>query len=96
MNEFLKKGIDKVGESEYFIYRSSSTNCQHWIKANLSANGLWSEFVNKFVMQDADKIYENLGLLEKINQKITDIAHIADVAIEGAGALVIKRKKVVK
>ena len=97
LNEFLKKGIDSVGESDYFIYRSSSTNCQHWIRANLKANGLWSDSVSKFVMQDADKIYENLGLLEKINQKITDIAHIADVAIEGAGANVIrKRRKVIK
>jgi hypothetical protein len=96
LNEFLKKGIDSVGESDYFIYRSGSTNCQHWIRANLKANGMWSDSVDKFVMQQADKIYENLGLLEKINQKITDIAHIADVAIEGAGALVVKRRKVVK
>jgi hypothetical protein len=97
LNEFLKKGIDSVGESDYFIYRSSSTNCQHWIRSNLKANGLWSESVNKFVMQQADAIYKDLGLLEKINQKITDIAHIADVAIEGAGANVIqKRRKVIK
>ena len=47
-------------------------------------------------MQQADAIYKDLGLLEKINQKITDIAHIADVAIEGAGANMIRKRKVVK
>jgi hypothetical protein len=85
LGEFLNKGIKKAGESSYFIYSSGSDNCQQWIKDNLSGNGLWNDSVNKFVMQDAKKIYENLGLLEKINQKITDISHGVDVVIHGAG-----------
>jgi|GEM_PF-4772123 len=89
--DFLRKGIDKVGLERYFKYSSGSSNCQDWIKSNLSANGLWSNSIETFVMQDAKKIYENLRLLEQAAQRITDVAAKADVALHGEGKS--KRKK---
>ena len=85
LNEFLQKGLASVGPERYFIYDSKTQNCQYFIQWNLRANGLWSDTVSKFVMQDAASIYKNLGLLEKVNRHITDFAGKADRALFGAG-----------
>ena len=88
LNEFLNKGIDHAGQ-RYFHYNSRSSNCQIWIIDNLQANGLLTPDIKTWVLQDVDKIYKNLGLLETINQKITDTGAQLDTMVYGEG----KRKK---
>ena len=88
LNEFLNKGIDHAGQ-RYFHYNSRSSNCQIWIIDNLQANGLLTPDIKTWVLQDVDRIYKNLGLLETINQKITDTGAQLDTMVYGEG----KRKK---
>ena len=83
LSEFLEKGIKKVGEQQYFVYDAITQNCQAWVRANLSANGLWNDSISKFVMQDSKSIFKNLGLLEKVGKVASDVAHVADVAMNG-------------
>lgn len=85
LNEFLDKGRKSVGDEVYFIYDSKTQNCQYFIKNNLKANGLWNSTVEKFTLQDSVSIYKGLGLLEKVNKGITDIASKIDHSIFGAG-----------
>jgi len=85
LNDFLNKGIDYVGKEKYFIYDSKTQNCQWWIIWNLQANGLLTSTIKDWVLQDAHAIYKNLGLLEKVNRGITDVAAVADTALFGAG-----------
>jgi len=90
LNDFLNKGIDFIGKEKYFIYDSRTQNCQWWIIWNLQANGLLNSTIKSWVLQDADAIYKNLGLLDKINRGITDFAAKADTALFGAGRLKYK------
>jgi len=85
LNDFLQKGLASVGPEKYFIYDSKTQNCQYFIKWNLSANGLWSDTINKFVMQDAVAIYKNLGFVEKAVKGLTDTAGIIDHVLRGSG-----------
>jgi hypothetical protein len=85
LNDFLNKGIDHVGKEKYFIYDSKTQNCQWWIIWNLQANGLLTSTIKSWVLQDAESIYKNLGLLEKVNRGITDVAAKLDTALYGAG-----------
>ena len=88
LNDFLQKGLASVGPEKYFIYDSKSQNCQYFIKWNLSANGLWNDTINKFVMQDA---YKNLGFVEKAVKGLTDTAGIVDHMLRGSGRKKIKK-----
>lgn len=90
LNEFLDKGLKSVGEQKYFIYDSKRANCQIFLADNLKANGLWSQSVSNWVLQDAEKIYEGLGLLEMANKAITDTASKLNHALLGSGKRKIK------
>jgi hypothetical protein len=90
LNQFFQKGLDSVGEQKYYVYDSKTQNCQKWIEANLKANGVWGGSIPKFVLQDAEAIYKDLGYLEKANKILTDVASVANHVLEGAGE---KRKK---
>jgi hypothetical protein len=87
LNDFLQKGVQLIGPTKYFQYDSKTQNCQFFIQWNLKANDLWTPEANKFTMQDAESIYKNLGLLEKINKKITDVAAIGDTILNGDGKI---------
>ena len=84
-NEFLLRGVESVGPERYFVYDSKVANCQYFVNWNLSANGLWNSSVEQFTMQDAVSIYKNLGLLEKANKAITNIAGRGDHILHGSG-----------
>jgi len=92
LNEFLNKARTRVGDEVFFVYDSKSQNCQYFLRNCLQANGIWTESLSKFVMQDSISIYKNLGLLEKVNKAITDIAGKLDNAIFGAGKSKVKLK----
>ena len=85
LNEFFNKGIDHAGKEKYFVYDSKTQNCQWFVIWNLQANGLLNSTIRSWVLQDAESIYKNLGLLERINKGITDFAAKADTWMYGAG-----------
>jgi hypothetical protein len=89
LNEFFNNAIAKTDKTRYFVYDSKTSNCQIWIIDNLQANGLLTSDLKQWILQDMEKIFNNLGLLQKINKGITDTASKFDVLLNGAG----KRRK---
>ena len=87
MKKLFAGAEERVGADKLFIYDARSQNCQYFVKALLDRPGRtgWNSTVEKFVMQDAEKVMEGMGLLGDIARKATDLAHVADVALNGAG-----------
>ena len=83
--QFFEKTRASIGDQKFYVYDSKNANCQKFVEANLRTNGIWSTDISRFVLQDSESIYKGLGLLEKVNRKITDIASIADHSLKGAG-----------
>ncbi len=77
-------------EKKLFVYDSISQNCQFFVKHFLKGAGVWSDSLNKFVMQDAWKVIEGMSFFKKLGKKLTDTANIVDVAKQGQG-----RKRIV-
>jgi hypothetical protein len=89
LNDFFNKGISSVGTKHFFEYDSRNWNCQDWIRLNLRANGLLSSELDKFITQDAEQIYKNMGLIGKVvgaaNKVVTDTASKFDTFLHGEG-----------
>ena len=85
LNKMFRHGIKAVGESKFWIYDARTQNCQYFVRNILSGYRSWNSNVEKFVLQDAEKVLENLGLLGKVAKVATDIAGVADVALNGRG-----------
>ena len=84
LNKMFENAIKSQGEN-FFIYDSKKYNCQRFIEACLRANGMWNSVLQSFVLQNAESIYKNLGLLEKAAKEVTDVANKFDVALNGRG-----------
>jgi hypothetical protein len=74
--------IIQVKRSISFIIAKHGTWLVIW---NLQGNGMLNSTIRSWVLQDAESIYKNLGLLERINKDITDFAAKADTWMYGAG-----------
>ena len=85
MNALVRAAESKVGAEKVWVYDSRTQNCQFFIKWLLNDAGGWNSEIDKFVMQDAEKVLEGLGVLGDAARVITDIAGVADVAMNGAG-----------
>jgi hypothetical protein len=85
LNKMFKDGIKSVGESKFWQYDARTQNCQVFIKALWGGHSSWNSKVESFVMQDAEKVLENLGVLGKVAKVVTDVAAVADVAMNGKG-----------
>src|SRR5690606_33548605 len=83
--EFFNKGRTSVGDSKYFIYDSKNANCQVFLLDTLKANNIATPEIQRWILQDAIAIYKGLGLLERANKAITDIASKIDHKFYGAG-----------
>ena len=86
LNDFFNKTIDNVGKEKFFVYDSRTQNCQYFVIWCLQSNGLLTSTIKNWVLQDADAIYKNLGIIERVNRGITDAAAVADRALFGAGS----------
>ena len=75
VGEMVDKTVKRVGLDKFVRYDSWKNNCQVYVKDMLSANGLWTEALNGFVLQDTRKMAEEFPSLGKrIGQAITDVA----------------------
>ena len=70
----------------YFTYSAFENNCQDFIIAILRANNLWTPARNDFVKQPLEEVIKDLpSYTGKLANVATDLAAIADVAIQGRG-----------
>ena len=81
----IAKGESSVGQEKFWIYDARTQNCQFFIKWLLQSTRAWTQTAATFVMQDAEKVLDGLGYLGDAARVVTDIAHRADIAMNGRG-----------
>ena len=82
VQSMLDAAEKKHGE-KLWQYDAKTQNCQYftiWFLGDKATTD-----IKQFVMQDAAKSLEGMGLLEKAARVVTDVAAVADVAMNGAG-----------
>lgn len=82
--ELFTNAVKKVGEHKFFSYSASDNNCQNGITQLLGSSGLLTEEDRAFIKQNAVKLMENSGLLEKVSNFITGLKHRVD-GLSGSG-----------
>ena len=85
LNQMVSGAERLVGPSKLWVYDARSQNCQFFIQWLLKGCGRWTPELAKFVMQDAVGVLKDLDFLGKAARVVTDVAGIADVAMQGAG-----------
>jgi hypothetical protein len=87
MNKLLMNAEKQVGAQKLWVYDARSQNCQYFVKWLFHLSGIgWNSTIESFVMQDAKKVLDGMGLLGKVAKVVTDVANVADVAMNGRGA----------
>ena len=74
LGELFDKSIKK--HKDFWLYSAYSNNCQKFIYDLLNDSGLSNPALNKFIKQDADKLFENLPEYTKT---------VADISTNTAG-----------
>ena len=82
LNQFLDNARKQMGDERYFVYDPKYYNCQVYIANLLSANGDLTPTINSFIMQNVDSLP---SFTHAIARATTDLAHRADVVINGKG-----------
>jgi hypothetical protein len=91
LEEFMEKTRQMLGDHDFFQYSVSNNNCQKFIKSLLQANGLLTDPIENFIMQDAKELFSALpGWASAVAQFVTDTAGKASELISGQGR---KKKK---
>ena len=74
IGQFFNKAITQMGEKAFFVYDAFSTNCQQFIQNVLSANGLLTPELDKFIYQNAGEILRSLpGYTSTLTSTLTDL-----------------------
>jgi len=92
LNQMVGGAEKLVGPSKLCVYDARTQNCQFFIQWLLKGCGKWTPELQKFVMQNAAGVLKDLDFLGKAARVVTDVAGVADVAMQGAGANIVKRR----
>ena len=92
LNQMVSGAEKLVGPSKLWVYDARTQNCQFFIQWLLKGCGRWTPELAKFVMQNAAGVLKDMDLLGKAARTVTDIAGIADVAMQGAGGKKKRRR----
>jgi hypothetical protein len=85
-NDLFEKTKEKMGNFAFTGYDARRNNCQRFVWSMLEANGLATEGLKAFIVQDAEAIFRKMpAFAEKIGKTLTDAAAVADRVIEGQG-----------
>ena len=74
----------KVGKNMY-LYDARNNNCQWFVRNLLKGQGIWSPEIEKFVMQDGEKLLENMSKIGSTVKGVTNLASALDTLINGKG-----------
>jgi hypothetical protein len=86
LETFLNKALEANPE-RFFPYDAFQNNCQDFVMMVLGANGLLNNDVTAFVKQPVGDLLAKVpGWTGPVANVITDVAGIANVALEGAGS----------
>jgi len=83
---------DYMGPERFSNYNVATENCQIFVNAVLTANGLNTEKTKEFVLQDVETVIKNYPGAKKIITFITNAAARASRLLEGEGKKAKKLK----
>jgi hypothetical protein len=72
INQFIKNGLQYMGEQKFFNYSSYDNNCQDFALNLLYANGINDDGLISFIKQDVSSIFVNNPSLRRFANNITD------------------------
>jgi len=72
INQFIKNGLQYMGEQKFFNYSSYDNNCQDFALSLLKANGINDDGLISFIKQDVSSIFANNPSLRRFANNITD------------------------
>lgn len=81
LNVILEKTKNNMGD-KFFSYKGQDNNCQFFINSILKSNGLNTDELEKFVLQDTRHLFDNNPRFRKIVNSITDIGAVATTTID--------------
>ena len=86
INDLLEKTRKRMGDSNFTSYSAKRNNCQDFVQAVLSANGLNSPEYSQFIKQDLQQVFENLPKYsEQIADFVTGAQRVAERLVSGEG-----------
>lgn len=85
MAEFIDNAEEFATKNNLNLYEydSARANCQHFVKWNLQANGLWNAKLEQFVMQDVENVLP--GFIKKMFKGLTNFAARLNILFKGRG-----------
>jgi hypothetical protein len=83
INEMLNKTIERIGNDNFYTYKSHSWNCQNFILNVLKSNNLLNNDLQEFILQDTEKIFYKMGYLKPISDMVTNTAATLNIIKEG-------------
>lgn len=93
MAEILENTRKQMGDANFTKYTAYERNCQDFILNILSANGLLTPETRNFILQDSQKIFENLPSYTRgVSRSLTDLAARFNRFMKGEGKIKNKNK----
>jgi hypothetical protein len=88
---------EKMGNDQFSVYKADSWNCQDFVLNFLEANGLSSESLKQFILQDPKEIFGRMPQFAKnIGQALTDIDAVVNKITEGEGVDPEKTRELIR
>lgn len=85
IDEMLNNTEKYMGQKKFFGYSARDNNCQDFIVAVFKSNNIGDDNDFTFIKQDTKKLFNDLPILRKLSNTITDIGAKANVITTGAG-----------
>jgi hypothetical protein len=81
INTLLEKTLEFMGD-KFYSYKGLDNNCQYFINSILKSNGLNSDELETFVIQNTRHLFDNNPKFRKIVNSVTDVGAIATTKID--------------
>jgi hypothetical protein len=81
LNIMLEKTSKNMGD-KFYSYKGLDNNCQYFINSVLKSNGLNTDELETFVIQDTRHLFDNNPKFRKIVNSITDVGAVATTTID--------------
>jgi hypothetical protein len=84
LNAMMESTKNAMG-GKFFLYSAKDNNCQDFLLAVLTSNGMGDEEDYAFVKQNTAQLFKGLDTLRKVSNTLTDIGSKVNIATTGAG-----------
>jgi hypothetical protein len=85
INEMLEKTKNNIGNNKFFGYSARDNNCQDFLINILKSNNFGNENNYNFIKQNTKQLFDNMPVLRKLSNTITDLGAAVNVITTGKG-----------